>query len=263
MERNMKIIFVLVSLFTYLLTSMNNQAHANESVTVLTENDWTPYSLPDGSGISNSLIRAAFNKVDIDTDFIVYPFNRVLDQLKNGQALAGVNLAKTAGQRDHYNYGQQFLFTVSSHFYVLKGSPLLKLNGKEQLDESKTIGAIAGYDYGDFIDLNKKGLNIQRVRSHEQNIKKLIAGRIDLLVLYEERANQLMSDTNFSDKVVRAFPVEDVEIYTAFSKTFPKSKHYMDLFDKGLEIIKSNGDYELIFANCGEKTTAKATPLCL
>jgi hypothetical protein len=44
-----------------------------------------------------------------------------------------------------------------------------------------------------------------------------------------------------SGKVGPAGDLEKLALHIAFSKTFPESKRFRDLFDRGLDIISQNG----------------------
>ena len=49
-------------------------------------------------------------------------------------------------------------------------------------------------------------------------------------------------------KIVKAFDSESLNIYVAFSKTFPKAQYYAEKLDEGLAIIMANGHYDRIVA---------------
>jgi len=236
--------------FLALLLFVSIQASAKEQITILAENDWAPYARADGSGIANSLIRTAYREMDVEVEYTVVSFIRLLKLLKLGKALAGFNLAKTPDIADDYNFGQVSLFDTPQVFFVLKGSPLLKYSDRTQLPAKTRVGTIRGYMYGDFIDNNINHLSIFSVSHHKQNVKKLLAGRLDTFIISADVAKNLTTANQFSDQLVAIFPGENIPTYAAFSKIYPNSNHYMDLLDKGLLKIKKNGKHAQIMEQC-------------
>jgi len=246
---------VLASLLGTLVVSTPIQAQ--EKITILAEDDWAPYARPNGTGITNSLVRAAYREVGIDVEYEVVGFLRMLKQLEYGRSLAGFNLAKAPSVINEFNFGKVALFDTPQHYFVLKDSPLLKYTDRSQLPAQTRLGTIHGYMYGDFLDNNTNKLSIQPVPHHEQNLKKLLADRLDIVIICAEVAKELFKSKRFSEQLVPIFPGDNVPTYTAFSKTYPNSKHYMDLLDEGITKIKQNGLHAKILENCGDVSSSK------
>jgi len=234
---------------------------AQETITILAEDGWPPFARADGTGITNSLVKAAYREVGIDVKYEVVPFIRLLKQLELGRGLAGFNIGKTPDVVNKYSYGKEPLFVESSDYFVLKDSPLLKYKERAQLPAKTRLGTIDGYMYGDFVATNPNSLVIQPVSRHDQNLKKMLAGRLDIVIMYSDVAKDLFKLKKYSDQLVQIFPGDNVPFFTAFSKTYPDSVRYMDLLDQGLLKIKANGKHGEIIEKCRDASSS-TLPIC-
>lgn len=249
-------IFILV-LFSFTLL------HANNKLEILVEDEWPPYSNLDGSGISNSLLKTAYDEVDIRSSFKIMPFARIKTRLKAGVSVLGINFGDVHENRVDYLFGKEPLFTIGSHYYILKDSKYKKMKSMKELNSSIKVGIIIGYDYGDFIDLNKNNINLSKVATQVQNLEKLKRKRVDMIIIYDDVAQEVIKKHNLEGLVEKAFKGESLDIYAAFSKKHKKSAYYMNKLDLGLSVIKKNGKYERIFNSCANKELRSDEVLCI
>jgi polar amino acid transport system substrate-binding protein len=215
-----------------------------ETITLGAENDWVPYANQDGSGMSNEIVRAAYKAVGIEVSFQVGPYNRLLKSVRDGGLLGAFNVPKERSNEGLYIFGKTPLFTALSAYYHNRDNPL-SATRKEDLVNGEKVGVVFDYGYGDFFTNNDRIAKIE-VRSDLLNLKKLAKGRLDATILYDKTARKLIEENGLGDKIAKAFDSESADIYVAFSKVFPKAQYYADKLDKGLAIIKANGDYQKI-----------------
>jgi polar amino acid transport system substrate-binding protein len=215
-----------------------------ETITLGAENDWIPYANGDGTGMSNEIVRAAYQAVGIDVVFQVGPYNRLLMNVQEGALLGAFNVPKERSNENLYLFGKTPLFTALSAYYHNRDQPL-KATCKEALVNGEKIGVVFDYGYGNFFANNDRITKIA-VRADILNLRKLAMGRIDATILYDKTAKKLIEENALSDKIEKAFDSETADIYVAFSKTFPKAQTYADKLDQGLAVIKENGDYQKI-----------------
>ena len=213
----------------------------SEEITLYAEDGWPPYSNADGTGISNQKMIEAFAIEGVKVNIQVLPFARILNLLKSGKALVGINVAKTPETEAQFRFHNSPLFEAHSHFYYWFERPLATSH-KEQLSAGIRIGAIIGYDYGKFIDENNNGLKIERVKSHQQNIKKLESNRLDAVVLFDDVANELIKEHQLTGKLLKGPPSDSIKIYAAFSKAHPDTQKYLTLLDSGLSKLKQQSE---------------------
>ena len=215
-----------------------------ETIYLGAENDWAPYANLDGTGMANEIVKAAYKAVGIDVVFSVGPYNRLLKKVSEGHILGAFNVPKESANEKKYIFGNTPLFVARSAYYQNKDKPL-SVGKKEDLVNGEKIGIVFEYGYGDFFAKNDRIVKIP-VRSDLLNLRKLAKARIDATILYEKTAEKLIAENHMSGKIAKAFDSERLDIYVAFSKTFPKSSYYAEKLDQGLAVIKANGVYDRI-----------------
>ena len=215
-----------------------------ETIILGAENDWVPYANQDGTGMSNDIVLAAYKAVGIDVKFQVGPYNRLLKMVRNGGILGAFNVPKERSNEKEYIFGKTPLFTALSAYYHNSEKPL-SVTRKEDLINGEKVGVVFDYGYGDFFSNNNRITKIE-VRSDLLNLRKLAKGRLDATILYDKTAQKLIKENRLNGKIVKAFDSETADIYVAFSKTFPKARHYADKLDEGIAIIKVNNTYKKI-----------------
>ena len=215
-----------------------------ETVTLGAENAWAPYANLDGTGMANEIVLAAYKAVGINVVLRVGPYNRLLKEVKEGFIPGAFNVPKESANKDIFIFGKTPLFKAHSAYYHNVDKPLSALK-KEDLVNGEKIGVVFDYGYGDFFSKNDRIVKIP-VRSDLLNVRKLAKGRIDATILYEKSAKKMIAENDLTGKIVKAFENESLNIYVAFSKTFPKTQFYAEKLDEGLAIIMANGVYDRI-----------------
>ncbi len=137
---------------------------------------------------------------------------------------------------------------------VKKKGDVFEYTGIQCLSK-KRVGIVRGADYGteftNAIDISKEeGTNMI------QNTKKLIAGRIDLILEDQiglvttllEKAPTLLRDIEFETT-----PFSNNELYVACGLGNPRCQKLIETFNRGLEQIKANGTYRAILSRYGLK----------
>ena len=218
-----------------------------ETITLGAENDWAPYANPDGTGMANDIVSAAYKAVGIDVVFKVGPYNRLLKEVREGAILGAFNVPKESANEKEYLFGSTPLFVAHSAYYQNKDYPL-SAGKKEDLVNGEKIGIVFDYGYGDFFAKNDRIVKIP-VRSDLLNVRKLARGRIDATILYDKTADKIIAENGLNGKILKAFDSESLNIFVAFSKTFKKAEYYAKKLDEGLAIIKSNGTYARIMGD--------------
>ena len=111
------------------------------------------------------------------------------------------------------------------------------------------MGLNLGWSYGDEIDTaRKKGLIItQEANSNLLNMKKLVHGRVECIIIDQLAASKIILHEKLSDKV------EKLEHAASINKAyivFVKSTHNLELikkFDKALFDMKNDGTYNKVY----------------
>ncbi len=103
-------------------------------------------------------------------------------------------------------------------------------------------------------DLTNAGIFIEEVSNYEMNLRKMIKGRLDL-VLGGKMMWQHMIKTKFPQlkkKIEIVKPsLSTFQLLVIMSKTNPKHKSIVKDFNRGLKQIKTSGEYDRILQKHG------------
>lgn len=217
----------------------------------LTSGEWQPYVSRNAPhhGFASHIIERAFALVGVRVEWGFFPWARSM-------ALAGrTGWNGTAIWIESEERHRDFLLSdpvVPSKwvFFHLKTSPV-EWTSMEDLS-SLRIGATAGYFYGErFQEAEMSGvLQVSRARSDEVNLKNLLNGRIDvfpgeLMVTYAQiRDTFTWSEAiriTHSDTLIHVQP-----LHLLISKKSARSQELLERFNRGLRLLKKDGDYEEI-----------------
>jgi len=142
------------------------------------------------------------------------PWKRCLEvELKMGKA-DGAFLASYKKEREEFGrypltedgkLDDDKRYNTSGYvFYRLKKSDV-EWNGKEMKNLSKPIGAHLGYSVVG--ELRSKGYEVEEAPTTLANMKKLVAGRIDLFAEIEEKGNQLLEENPDLSRQIEKIPI--------------------------------------------------------
>jgi polar amino acid transport system substrate-binding protein len=212
------------------------------------ENSWPPYATINGSGYSVDIVKQAYKLVGEEIEFIVVPYSRALNMTLSDKVIGCFNVTKQADNADVYYFGLTPILKADSSFYLIRNS---KKSYKKlsELPDGFKIGLIIDYEYGDMYETHKSRFKESRVSSQKQIIQMLELGRIDGAIMFDKVAKYtLMKMKKNINLINKNFLVHTSDIYVAFNKSNPKSRALAKLLDKGLALLKRNGDYKKIFS---------------
>ncbi len=119
------------------------------------------------------------------------------------------------------------------------------------------IGGNTGFHYGDALDNAEKSgrIMMDRARSYDQNLKKLLIGRIQIYPAATITAYDHLNNM-YSQKTVNLFtyhqkPVFIKKLHLILSKKMEKKRatRLLTLFNQGLKKLELNGVYDRILKN--------------
>lgn len=225
--------------------------HANEKVTILAEDAWYPYSgiytQREAEGLSVDLIRAAFAQEGVVVNFKTMPYDRAKSKVEAGEFVACFNVPSEPVIEKRFVWPEYKLFRAKSYYYARNDYAGKTIKSVADLAGIK-VGLVQGYGYGDAIDNDMKMKKVWS-RSDTVNIRKLLAGRFDVMVLFEEIAKFLVKDLNVENKIKIIGETEYVDVYLAFSKRHPRTEAMINVFNKGMAKLHENGLYKKIMSH--------------
>lgn len=233
------------------------------SVHLVEEGNWPPFT-PDKygdvkEGLSYELMHAIFSRLDIEIDLELLPMKRLLAHLANGDKDAATMISVNSERMLTLEFTKPMLHNKEFAYFLADRKPPFEWNGFESL-KGLRIGVTAGHNYGDeFIDaIARLELNIEKVNTEEQNFKKLVARRIDVLLCNEAPANEIMRRLDLAGKIIhvsKPYYIKDYSI--AFSKKSPAKKLIPEV-NAVIKRMKEDGSIEAIISKHIPQKTATA-----
>lgn len=223
-----------------------------ESLRIIAES-WPPYAYElDGQavGMDVELTRQILSQLGYTPSFEFYPWTRALAMIRNGQADAILDITKgEMNEREHYlHFPDTYLSTSNSTLFFRRDHPF-SYEGLPSL-RGKRVAVVRGYNYSpDFFSapyfIRDQG------NGHEQNLKKLHRGRVDLallntaVALYWARKMRIETDVDFDPTVLSGG-----KLYIAFAFR-PKLAELSAQFGPALRQFKQGQSYRNLLLRYG------------
>ncbi len=219
-----------------------------QEIVVMT-GEWKPFvsSELDEFGFLTVVVSKAFQAVGIRTDIHFAPWTRCEAAIKHGKSLVTFPYTMTKERSEFAYFSDAIAKSRTVFFYNRQKRKTFDYTGLENLG-SALVGGIRGYYY--IPQLKKAGLSIDYSENENDAFKKLLYGRVDL-VLLNELVGWKIVNTFYSDQAndfassKSAFSVNELRLMV--SKKHHGADEHLQLFNRGLQTIKTNGVYREIF----------------
>lgn len=238
----------MIQFFIVLLLCIQSSAVFCNTVTqTLTgaHNEWPPYVIADGMGITTELVSAAFSSQHIGFDIKIAPFSRSMRMLQNNEIDLIPALWWTESRDKTILYSQPYFINELS----------IISNSKEQLDyqgadslEGLTISTVRGYAYHEYLQSFNR-LTIVPLLNVHSCLEHVKMNRADIALVDKHAAWFEMKENSYSTELTIWQPaLIKHPLHVGVRKTHPNAKEIINSFNKGLEEIKRSGEYEKILA---------------
>lgn len=236
-SKKLSMLVFLVCLFS----SVNLVAAADFKI--MTE-EYPPFNYTDNgnlTGLSTEVIEEVAKRVGHPTDIEVLPWARAYGLIQNKDGLILYSMTRTEAREDLFKW----VGPVAPNkwvFFTKKGSGITL----GSLEDAKKIGKIGTYkDDAAESFLKAEGFsNIDSVLNDEQNVPKLMAGRIDLWIVGELQGIYKAKKKGVSDQLEKVLDVKDTQLYIAFSKNTDDA--VIAKWQEALDAMKADGSYDAI-----------------
>lgn len=231
---------------------------AQADTITLRADEWCPYNCAEGSdkpGYGVEIAKEILAKAGHTLDYKNMAWARALEECRKGGVVAVIGAARK--DAPDFVFPNEPMAVVDNTFVVKKGNAW-RYAGSASLEKVK-LGAVQGYSYdgdvGSYVEANAK--DKARIDMNggdnalEQNLKKLVAGRIDATVDAKPVLAYKLAQLGLADKVEMAGSVDLSQTFVAFSPANPKSKEYAQLIDKGLAEMRASGRLKQILDRYG------------
>lgn len=230
---------------------LNQLATAEERLMIVTPGIAPISYVMDGkiTGIGTELVIEAFARLGLPIEIQILPGSRALNMLQKGEADALFALAKTPERESFAEYPTTPIIDQPVSLFVRKDSTIL-FDGDVKKLSPYAIGIIRGGHFSpEFETAIKDQLfpKIEEVTNYSQNILKLEAQRIDIIVGSRISVLFAAKELGKQDTIKELSPTLTASspAYLAFSKKGKVIK-FMTQFDEMLKAMYQDGTYDRI-----------------
>lgn len=226
----------------------------SQTLTLATLN-WAPFyseHLPEG-GFFTAISREAFKRAGYELKVEFMPWKRALEMAKKGK-YDGILGAYRNAERENY-----FIFpdpsTHNEEVFIQKKGKGITFKKLDELKPYKIGGLNAA---APIKELTKKGFKTDSAPKDLQSIKKLNAGRIDLMVIGKQNLNYALKNIPDYKPYQTAFevldpPFKSYGLYCPISKKKADAKQIVEKFNAAIKAMKTDGTYDEILNRFGQK----------
>jgi polar amino acid transport system substrate-binding protein len=215
---------------------------------------YPPYEyLDDGEveGVAVEIVQEAFKRMKVPIKITLHPWDQSLAMIQKGEADAIFTIFKTPEREAFADYSHEVLMPQVVSLFVKSDSNVVFDGDLNKLSRF-TFGVVRTVSYGSiFDDTVNNGMirHIEISETGEENMKKLLQGRFDILVSNRYGALDIVKKMNKMDHVKELIPaIQSVPSYIAFSKKRSLTS-LRDEFDSILRNMKDDGTYESIITS--------------
>ena len=244
-------------LFAWLLLCTGLALAAPPKSLKIAVDDWPPYEFKAGeagneyiTGFSTEVVLAVLKQmgVGIDGKIEQYPWARGEKMVIDGSTDVLFTAATNEKRAQVTHYPSESLMESSWSFFIRKeDEKKLKFDAFNDL-KGKRIGVVRAYSYTPelwaFMEQEK---NFEDVTKDEQNVKKLLGGRVDFIAMDYGNGLSLLKSMGLLDKVVpMKNPIKAISLYAIFSRNTVE-KDFVNAFAEKLKAFKKTKEYKAIF----------------
>jgi len=230
--------FAIVLLLIFLLSITAGLA---QELTVISE-DNPPFNfIKDGvfTGSATEVVREIMRRLDLPTEIQVLTWARAYQLALTQPNVILFSTARTK-EREHLFHWVGPIYKVRFGFYARTGAgPSLTC-----LADAKKVGAIATYkdDVREQILKTLGFTNLDSSKSPTSNLKKLLAGRVDLWLYSNLGVPSVARQIGIDPAEVElVLPFKDLDVYIAVSKSTPRV--VVDKWQAALDDMKRDGSF--------------------
>jgi len=221
----------------------NSILAGNKTVTIAL-GEWPPFigeKLP-GFGTISRIVNSSFEAQGYQVSVGFFPWKRSFELTRMGDWDATAVWISNPERERVFVYSDAVMVAQQVLFYR-KDNPF----DWKTLDdlEKYIIGGSTGYYHGEIIDQGEKAgvFTLERIPDEAANFKKLLMGRVDLVVANKDVGyylmNQMFDAEQLSEITHHRKPLETSSYHLIIGKKNPRSQELVNAFNVGLAQIRS------------------------
>jgi len=217
-------------------------------VTIMAEDAAPPFSLADGTGFANDVVRAAFKAAGVDVAFDAVPYARCKKDVEDGKVAGCFGMSWYKGVETSVAFSDQPIFSV--HVDVFLARRTSGVSRAEDLPAGSAIGIVNEYEYPDAVyNLRHSGMVLQAGRNDITNLKLLARGRLDAAIVMTNDLVPLMQkaiQAGVESQVAYGFRLGYEDSFIGFSRKHPQGEAMRRSFNEGYKRILVDGTVDML-----------------
>ncbi|ABC28849.1 ABC-type amino acid transport/signal transduction systems, periplasmic component/domain [Hahella chejuensis KCTC 2396] len=245
-KKLIRLYLAIILLFTVSI-SPSYSVGLDKKITLLT-GDYPPYEIESSKdglvGYDVEVVNAVFQRAGYEVDIRFFPWKRAINQIESGHVSGGFSIANTPERRKICELSDP----ISSITPVLAVRADLKEPRPKTLTETLSYRGIGIRGYTFQQELASIGAPHTILNTDEQALLFLTKSRADVFYTVKESSQFLVKSMGLENQIqfVRLQDKEVDYFYVCFSKAWPNYEIYVDVFNKGLKVLKDEGLYDQI-----------------
>lgn len=246
--------------FLAVIFSCGQLSAGENNTVVLGANHVPPFKIIEGetlSGINGDILKEIFRDTGLKMKIKKCPWKRCLTELEEGRIDVFLGLFKSPEREKLFRFCDPPYSNRSDKAFYLRRGEGHRVNKYDDLYKLR-IGVTRGYKNFERFDSDEK-LNKEFVAEHILNIKKLVAGRLDVFIQTELAADYLIKTKGYAEKIEKA-PYKYGEIHPSYfviSRKSPYMKH-VEHFEKNLRLFVEEKKYSEIIKKWTQEISERA-----
>jgi len=212
-----------------------------QELKIVTE-EYPPFNYEeDGNikGFSTEIVEEILRRMDKKIDIELLPWSRAYNLTLTKEGYALFSVVKSQDREPYFKWVGPIIESSRSVFWGLEG----KEYGIKKLEDAKRYKIGTYKNDADEQYLIAQGFqNLDSVVSNEQNLKKLLSGRIDLWATGDTVGYSMLEKIGAKTKIKPVFTIREEQMYIAFSKSTPQDT--INKWQKILDDMKKDGFYD-------------------
>lgn len=240
----------IASLVIILSIAFSSTAHAREIIMCTVP--WAPFYGPEleNNGFFTELATAAFEEAGHEAHVEFMPWARAMLEVRQGDRHVLMGAYYTEERAEIYAPSDE-VYAVEVGLVALRDLGIERFDGLHDV-RGYTIGYGRGWVTSEEFD-NADYLDKEAADSNVLNVRKLYAGRIDMIAMNFDRFRQIAIEEGFDpdEAVFLDPPLKSSGMYLMFSRTLDDPEGIAGRFNEGLRAIRENGRYDHILSEHG------------
>jgi len=220
--------------------------------TVLT-GEWLPYvsETLEGGGPMACIVLKSVEAAGHSVAFVFKPWPRNEMEVQSGAALATFPWSRTESFERTCHVSESLAIHRMALFFLKDKLPGWDYAGLEDLKRLR-VGGSRGYAYVEMFE--KAGVRADYAQDVEKSFAKLLHDRVDVVPESEAVGWAILEKGHKKDLdrvAVAQTPLFVQSLHLMISKTHPEGREFLEVFERGLAILREDGRHEEVLLKGG------------